>query len=363
LARTFRARWMRHRWRRLLASSGQHDLARADQSRCAVGDDEQRRDEAPTEKVGEEVGPGVVALGLPGGEAHEDRRPFDRDSPGAEHRLGRGPRVELEVAAVEEQVVEVDRREVPGPPGLELLLDGLTDPRDGRLRQRRLRAEGLGQGGFDVTNRQAPDEAGDDEGLQGVGPGNAHPEESGDEGLVGAPELRALEGDRARCRLDRGRAVAVAAALPGPLAADVALPAQELGHLGLEGGLDQETDAPGGPPPPGLRRARARRRTADRCRRGRAQWGILVSTRVWVSFRCLSGLKGTYARFTFPPRRGRHPAGSFSALLPKTFAPSSRRMSMLANGLFGIAGGSEGPRSEMMALPSSGDATRSQAPS
>ena len=32
-------------------------------------------------------------------------------------------------------------------------------------------------------------------------------------------------------------------------------------------------------------------------------------------------------------------------------------------GLFGIAGGSEGPRSEMMALPSSGDATRSQVPS
>lgn len=37
--------------------------------------------------------------------------------------------------------------------------------------------------------------------------------------------------------------MAVATALPGPVAADVALPTQELGDLGLERGLHQETNA------------------------------------------------------------------------------------------------------------------------
>jgi hypothetical protein len=43
--------------------------------------------------------------------------------------------------------------------------------------------------------------------------------------------------------LDRRRAVAVAAAGAGPAASDVALPAQELGDLGLEGCLHQQADA------------------------------------------------------------------------------------------------------------------------
>ena len=59
------------------------------------------------------------------------------------------------------------------------------------------RAEGLGQGGLDVSHRQAPDEAGDDEGLQGVGAAHAHAQQPGGEGLVGAPQLGALDGDRA----------------------------------------------------------------------------------------------------------------------------------------------------------------------
>ena len=92
----------------------QHDLARPDQPRCTVGDDEQRRGEATADEVGEEPGPGVMALGLPWGEPDQHRRTFGGDAPGAQHRLGRGSRVELEVRSVEEQVVEVRRSEDHG---------------------------------------------------------------------------------------------------------------------------------------------------------------------------------------------------------------------------------------------------------
>jgi hypothetical protein len=55
--------------------------------------------------------------------------------------------VHLEVAAIQEQVVEPYRAEIAVPPGLELLTDPLADAADRRLRQRRLRPEDLGQGG------------------------------------------------------------------------------------------------------------------------------------------------------------------------------------------------------------------------
>ena len=42
--------------------------------------------------------------------------------------------VVLEVGAVGEQVVELEAREVPALPGLELDLDGLADPGDRRFR-------------------------------------------------------------------------------------------------------------------------------------------------------------------------------------------------------------------------------------
>ena len=47
---------------------------------------------------------------------------------------------------------------------MELVLDRLADPAHRRLRDRRLGAERLGEAGLDVTDRQAADEAGDDEG-------------------------------------------------------------------------------------------------------------------------------------------------------------------------------------------------------
>ena len=55
------------------------------------------------------------------------------DTPRHEHRLGLGAGVELEVAAVKEQVLEFDLAEVRCLEGVELVFDGLTDPAHGRL--------------------------------------------------------------------------------------------------------------------------------------------------------------------------------------------------------------------------------------
>src|SRR4051794_36049687 len=48
--------------------------------------------------------------------------------PRRQHRLGPGAVVHLEVAAVEEQVLEGDVTQVPALPGVELSLDRLADP-------------------------------------------------------------------------------------------------------------------------------------------------------------------------------------------------------------------------------------------
>jgi hypothetical protein len=149
--------------------------------------------------------------------------------------------VHLEVGAVQVQVLQVHVAEGPVLPGVELALDRLADPRDGRLGQGRLAAEGLGQGGFDVPDRQAPHEPGDDQALQRVGAGHADAEQPGGERLVRAAQLRPVDGHRAGGGLDRRRAVPVPAPGTGPLTVGVALPTEELGHLGLHRGLHQQT--------------------------------------------------------------------------------------------------------------------------
>jgi hypothetical protein len=63
------------------------------------------------------------------------------------------------------------------------------------------------------------------------------------ERLQRAAHLRALQLDRAGGGLDRGVAVAVAHPGPGTLPAGVAVPAEELGHLGLQRGLEHQPDA------------------------------------------------------------------------------------------------------------------------
>jgi len=72
------------------------------------------------------------------------------------------------------------------------------------------------------------------------------PQQLGGEGLAVPTLLRSLQGDRARCGLDRDRGVAVAQALVVTLAAGLALGAQELGHLRLQGHLEQERDPDSG---------------------------------------------------------------------------------------------------------------------
>jgi len=86
--------------------------------------------------------------------------------------------VVAEVGAVEKEVLEGDVGQVPALPGVELVLDRLADPAHRRLRQGGLGPEGVGQGGLDVSYRQAAHEAGDDQRLQRVGPAHADAQEA-----------------------------------------------------------------------------------------------------------------------------------------------------------------------------------------
>jgi hypothetical protein len=148
--------------------------------------------------------------------------------------------VHAEVAAVQEQVLQRHPRQVPGLPGVELVFDRLADPRHRRLRQRCFRAQRVGQAGLYVTGRQATDEPGDDQALQRVGAAHPDAEQPGRERLVGASQLGPIDGDRPGGGLHRGRTVPVAAAGADSFAVAVALTAQKLGDLGLDGGLHQQ---------------------------------------------------------------------------------------------------------------------------
>ena len=153
----------------------------------------------------------------------------------------------LEVAAVKVEVVQPHLRQRAAGPRRELALELLADPGHRGPRQRRLRAQHLGQRGLDVTIRQAPHPAGDDQRFQRVGPGHAQPEQPRAEPLVGAAQLRPLHRDRAHGGLDRRRRLPAVArtrpTLDGRLVALVAGSAQELSHLGLRGGLHHQTAA------------------------------------------------------------------------------------------------------------------------
>jgi hypothetical protein len=89
---------------------GEHHLGGTDQPWSPVGDDQQRRCEAATVEVGEEAGPGVVALRCSWGQADEGRRTFGGDLLDAQRRFGQCTGMELEVRAVEVQAVVDDPR-------------------------------------------------------------------------------------------------------------------------------------------------------------------------------------------------------------------------------------------------------------
>jgi hypothetical protein len=216
------------------------DLDGADKTGPAVGDDQQRMAKPPVGQAPEEPGPGVVALRTARLEAQEHGLARRGETPGHQHRLGRRSGVHAEVAPVGEEVVDLDARQVPGLPDVELVADGLADAAHRRLRHRRVGPEGVGEAGLHVPHRQAPHEPGDHEGLQGVGASHAGAEQPGRERLAGAPGLRPLQDHLPGGRLDAHRAVAVAGALPLAFTAGVTLPAQELGDLGLQRSLEHQ---------------------------------------------------------------------------------------------------------------------------
>ena len=206
-------------------------LDRGDQAWRPVGDDQQRAGQAPVLQVGQEACPGVGGLAAARGQADEGGLAAGGDTPGGQHRLGRGAGVHPEEARVQEQVIEGDLIEPAPCPRLVLLLDLLADGRHGGFGDRGLVAKRLGQGGFRVADRQAADEGGDHQGFQRVRLGHVRPEQPGGERPGGAAQLRPGQGDRPGSGLDRHLPVAVTAARPGVLAGAgplVAVPAEEL---------------------------------------------------------------------------------------------------------------------------------------
>jgi hypothetical protein len=77
--------------------------------------------------------PGVGGLPGPGRQADERGLAVGGDTPGGQHRLGRGTGVHPEEGGVQEQVVQCHRIEAAGRPRLVLLSDLLADGRDGGL--------------------------------------------------------------------------------------------------------------------------------------------------------------------------------------------------------------------------------------
>ena len=70
--------------------------------------------------------------------------------------------------------------------------------------------EGLGERHLHAADRQTPDESGDDQGLQGVGPGHPLSEQGEANSPAVAPQLRAHEHHRAGSGPNRQVAVDVA---------------------------------------------------------------------------------------------------------------------------------------------------------
>jgi hypothetical protein len=225
---------------------GEDHLDRADQPWRAVGDHQQRRPEPAVHQLAQEPGPGVMAFAGAGGQADQHRAALGGDAPGGKHRLGRRAGVHAKVGAVQEQVLQLDPRQVAGLPGVELVLDRLADAADGRLRQRRLRPQRLRQRRLDVAHRQAAHEPRQHQRLQRIGARHALAQQPGRERLGGTAQLWALQHHRPSGGLHREFGVAVAIPDAVTIATLVAVAAEELADLGFHGGLhDQPHAQPG----------------------------------------------------------------------------------------------------------------------
>jgi hypothetical protein len=190
--------------------------------------------------------PGVGGLPGAGRQADERGLAVGGDPPGREHRLGRGAGVHPEEGGVQEQVIQRHLIEAAGRPCLVLLLDLAADDRDGGLGDRGLVAEGVGQGGLHVADRQATDEGRDHQRFEGIGLGHMAAEQAGGERRGGAAQLRPGQPDRPGGGLDGHLPVPVTRTRPGILGArgpGVPVAAEELGDLGLQGGLHQQLGA------------------------------------------------------------------------------------------------------------------------
>jgi hypothetical protein len=165
---------------------GEDLLDRADQPCGAVGDDQQRWAEAAGDQVAQEPQAGVGGFRIGAVQGKQDRPAVGGNAPGAQHRLGPGARVHLEVAGVQVQVLQLDLGQAAGPPGVELVLDGLADAADGRPRQRRLRSQRLGQGRLHVAGGQAAHVSADHQRLQRMGLGDVLAQQPGGERDLGA---------------------------------------------------------------------------------------------------------------------------------------------------------------------------------
>ena len=302
---------------------GEADLDRADQPWCPVGDHQQRRPQPASDQLTKEPSPGVVALVAGRCQPDQQRRALGGDPPGAQDRLGPCLGVHPEVAAVQVQVLQLDPGEIPVLPGVELGLDHLADPADGRLRQGRLRPQRLGQRRLHVADRETTDEPRQHQRLQRVGAADALAQQPRGERLVGATHLGPLQDHRAGGGLDLKLGMTVA--IPGAvtLATHIAVAAQELGHLSLQRGLhDQPHTQPrdllqhlaelllGGEQLIDLGADTLNRRYS--CWHGRRP--------PMVSWRSL----GAYVRSTFPPDLGRHPCPMASSRSPKTTSAAAK---------------------------------------
>ena len=168
-------------------------LDRRAQAFAAVGDHQQRGAEPAVGQVGQQPSPGVGRLGRARGQAQEAGLAAGVDAPGHQHRLGLGLGVHLEERAVQVQVVDAGALKVAAPPGVELGAQALADPAGGGAADARILAEDLDQHRLDIAVGQAPHPAGDDQGLQRVGPGDPLAEQAVAQGGVGVAQLGALQ--------------------------------------------------------------------------------------------------------------------------------------------------------------------------